>query len=227
MLTPGAELLHGAEGLRRSFAMCWRNQRSYRGTSLASAGAMRQYPTICSRLVALAGIACGSDAVSFSAPVGINVKAKSGDVAGNVISEAKDIQTEAGNPYKIFIDGAHQALGGRDPSRIELTSLTLLLGAQSTNVTRLEEVFTGRVDALFLMNDTNNTFPVGHVTSPTGGGPVAMDIDFNSDSFTGVDRTNLIAGSFKVVIRGSAAAGFAAKGAEANLQVTLQFRAFE
>jgi len=172
-------------------------------------------------------VACGSDAISLSAPVGINVKAKSGDVSGNVISEAKDIQTEAGNPYKVFIDGAHQVLGGRDPTRIELRSLTLLLGAQSTNVTRLDEVFTGRVDASFLMNETNNTFPVGHIVSPVGSGPVAMDIDFSSDSFTGVDRTNLIAGAFKVVVRGSAAAGFATKGAEANLQVTLQFDAFE
>jgi hypothetical protein len=184
-------------------------------------------PTSKIRLIAVALAACGSDPVSFSAPVGINEKAKSGDVNGSVISEAKDIESEAGNPYKVFMDGAHQALGGRDPSRIEIASLTILLGAQSTNVTKLDEVFTGRVDALFLVNDTNNTFPAGHVTSPTGAGPVGMDVDFNSDDFAGVDRTNLLAGKFKVVIRGSAATGFASKGAEANLQLTLQFRAFE
>jgi hypothetical protein len=178
-------------------------------------------------LLLLLAPACGSDPVSYSNPVGLNAKAKSGDVDNSVISEAKDIQTESGNPYKVFMDGAHQALGGRDPSVIEVTSLSLLLGAQSTNVTKLDEVFTGRVDALFLMNDTNNTFPVGHVMSPTGGGPVALDIDFDSSQFTGVDRTNLLAGKLKVVIRGTAAAGFAGKGAEANLQLNLVFRALE
>jgi hypothetical protein len=199
------------------------NIGSVEGTLPALPRAMTRAPSI---LIAVLS-ACGSDPVAFSAPVGINEKAKSGDVAGDVISEAKDIETESGNPYMVFMNGAHQALGGRDPSRIELTSLTLLLGAQSTNVTKLEEVFTGRVDALFLVNDTNNTFPVGHITSPTGGGPVTMEIDLNSDSFTGVDRTNLLAGKFKVVVRGSAAAGFAALGAEANLQLTLQFSALE
>jgi hypothetical protein len=172
-------------------------------------------------------LGCSSEPVSYSAPVGINVKAKSGDVDGNVISEAKDIETESGNPYKVFMDGARLALGGKDPSSIELTSLTLLVGAQSTNVTRLDEIFTGRVDALFLMNDTANTFPVGHVVSPVGGGPVTMAVDFDSDGFAGVDRTNLLAGKLKVVLRGSAAIGFGAKGAEANLQLTLQFRALE
>ena len=185
---------------------------------------MRPMPSL---LVVALVAGCGSDPVSYSAPVGINLKAKSGDVSQTVISEAKDIESESGSPYKAFVDGARQALGGRDPSRIEVASLALVLGAQSTNVTKLEEVFTGRVDVLFVMNETNNTYPVGHVTSPTGGGPVVMTIDFDSNSFSGMDRTSLIGGAFKVVIRGTAATGFAAKDAEVNLQATLRFQAFE
>ena len=41
------------------------------------------------------------------------------------------------------------------------------------------------------------------------------------------DYEKLVAGSFKVVIRGTAATAFAAKGAEANLQLTFTFAAFE
>src|SRR5439155_8019626 len=123
------------------------------------------------------------------------------------------INTESGNPYKVFIDGTHTALKGADPSRITISSLTLTLGAQSTGATKLEEVFTGRVDVLFLVDDTNNTFNAGHVMDPKGGGPVAMTVDFDSGALAGVDRTNFIAGKFKVVLRGTAATGFAGKAA--------------
>src|SRR5438132_10328541 len=91
-------------------------------------------------LLSITVAACGSDPVSFSAPVGINLKAKSGDVSGTAISEQKDITTETGNPYGMFVNDAKAKLGGKDPSTIELNGLTLLLGGQSTGVTKLEEV---------------------------------------------------------------------------------------
>ena len=46
--------------------------------------------------------ACGSDPVSFSEPVGIELKAKSGDVTNAAMTEQKDITTESGNPYGKF-----------------------------------------------------------------------------------------------------------------------------
>src|ERR1051325_8993418 len=106
-------------------------------------------------LVVLAG--CGDSPVNYSAPVGINLKAKSGDVVQNVVSDKKSITTESGNPYGAFVGAAQQRLG-RDPSRIEITGITIVLGADSTGVTTLDQVFTGQVDVLFLMNDTNNTY---------------------------------------------------------------------
>src|ERR1041384_3376172 len=118
-------------------------------------------------LVPLLVAACGSDPVSFSAPVGINLKAKSGDVASTAISEDKAITTETGNPYGAFVSDATMKLG-HEPTRIEIDHATLLLGAQSTNVTKLEDVFTGVVDVAFIMNDTGNTYDVGTVSNPTG-----------------------------------------------------------
>jgi hypothetical protein len=175
-------------------------------------------------LVSLVG--CGSDPVSFSTPVGINLKAKSSDVTNAVISDDKAINTESGNPYGAFVSDAMAKLG-KDPTRIEIDQLTLVLGAQSINVTKLEEVYTGDVDIAFLMNDTNNTYDVGHVMNPTGVGPVDVNVVFRSDGVSAVDFPKLLNGSFKVVIRGSAAPGFSTKGAEANLQATFTFVAFD
>lgn len=177
-------------------------------------------------LVLLTLVGCSDDPVSYSMPVGINLKAKSDAVTNSVISDDKQITTESGNPYGAFISDAHAKLG-KDPARIEIDKLTLLLGAQSTNVTKLEEVYTGDVDVAFLMNDTNNTYDVGHVMNPTGVGPVELNVVFQSDAVPDADFTKFLGGSFKVVIRGSAAAGFSTKGAEADLQATFTFSAFE
>ncbi len=160
--------------------------------------------------------------------MGINLKAKAGDTKNGVITEDKGINTETGNPYGAFISDARGKLNGKDPSRIEISSLTLLLGAPSTGVTALEQVFSGKVEVLFVMDDTNNSYPVGSITDPTGSGPLNLDVNFDSNTISGQDRTRLLNGSFKTVIRGPAATGFASPStAEANLQLTFTFEAFE
>lgn len=171
-------------------------------------------------------IGCGDDPVSFSMPVGINLKAKSGDVSNTVISEEKQITTESGNPYGAFVSDAQSKLG-TDPGRIEISAATLILGAQSTNVTKLEDVYTGDVDVAFITNDSNNTYDVGHVLNPAGVGPVALTVVFDAEAVAPADFEKFLTGSFKVVIRGTAATGFSTKGAEAALQVTFTFAAFE
>ena len=60
-----------------------------------------------------------------------------------------------------------------------------------------------------------------------GVGPVAVDVAFESSAVPTADFAKLLGGSFKVVIRGPAAATFSTKGAQANLQVTFTFAAFE
>ena len=170
--------------------------------------------------------ACGDDPVSYSMPVGINLKVKSGDVSNNAISDQKGITTESGNPYGAFVSDAQGKLGTA-PARIELDDLTLTLGAQSTGVTKLEEVYTGDVDVAFIMNDTNNTYDVGHIMNPTGVGPDTVDINFMSSAVSAADYAKMLTGSFNVVIRGPAATMFSAKGAEANMQLTFTFAAFK
>lgn len=77
------------------------------------------------------------------------------------------------------------------------------------------------------MNDTDNTYDVGHIMNPTGAGPVDVGVSFDAASVSDVDHEKMLGGSFKVVIRGPSAADFQGKGAEANLQLTFTFAAFE
>jgi hypothetical protein len=170
--------------------------------------------------------ACGSDPVSFSMPVGIALKATSSDVSNSVLSDDKAITTESANPYGMFVSDARTRLG-KDPSRIEIDKLTLILGAQSTRVVALDEIYAGDVDVAFIMNDTNATYDVGHATNPSGVGPVDVHVTFESAGMAAADFAKLLGGSFKVVLRGLAATQFAAKGAEADLQLTFTFAAFE
>jgi hypothetical protein len=179
--------------------------------------------------VALSAVGCSADPVSVSAPVGINLKAKSADATLTVASADKAITTESGNPWGAFITDAQTQLGA-DPGRIELSTLELLLQTTSNNVTSLNEVFDGRVDVAFIMNDTNNEFPVAHATidaGTDGRGPLSMAIDFDSGALQGEDWTKLMNGSFKVSIAGPPADGFTTKGAEADLQLSFTFAAFE
>ncbi len=171
--------------------------------------------------------ACSDPPVNYSAPVGIELKSKSGDVQSNsTVTEQKDITTESGNPYGAFVNDATQKLG-RSPSRIELDQLTLTLGAQSTGVSALEQVVTGDVDVAFLVDNSNNTYDAGHVMSPTGVGPVAMDPVFDWSMVSSTDYAAMLNGQFKVVLRAPAAAGFAARSANASLETTYTFAAFE
>ncbi|MBA3499812.1 MAG: hypothetical protein M4D80_39185 [Myxococcota bacterium] len=177
---------------------------------------------LCSLAVAACG---GDDPVSHSSPVGINLKAESGAVNGTTLSDEKGITTESGNPFGAFVTAATNKLG-REPGRIEIDKLVLTLGAQSTGVTALEQVYIGRTEVLFIMGDTNNTYVVGGVTDPKATS-VDVDVAFESQDVAEQDWQKFLGGGFKVVIRGTAATGFASKGAKADLQLSFTFAAFE
>jgi hypothetical protein len=147
-------------------------------------------------------------------------------VSNNTVSDEKGINTESSNPYGAFVADARAAIG-RDPGSIDVDGLTLTLGGQSTGVTNLNEIYTGDVNVVFVMNDTDNTYDVGHVMNPAGVGPVEVGVSFDAASVSDVDYTKMLGGSFKVVIRGPSATDFQSKGAEANLQLTFTFAAFE
>ena len=179
--------------------------------------------------VSVALAACGADPVQYSEPVGINLKAKSGDVNAATITEDKGITTESGNPYGAFVTNARAKLGGHDPSSIELDDIELLLGAGSTNVTTLGEVFTGTTEVLFIMNDTNNTYPAGSasIAATATSGPLPIAVTFDGAAVPAADYARMLTGSFKVQLRGPASVDFMGKGADADLQVTFTFAAFE
>jgi hypothetical protein len=175
----------------------------------------------------LLGAACGADPVTVSQPVGINLKAKSSDVTGTAISEEKGINTESGNPFGAFVTEARRQLGeALQPAQIEVATLELVLGGTSTNVAALEQIFTGDVDVAFVVDDSNNTYDVGHVVDPSGVA-AAVEVVFDSAAIAAQDASKFLGGGFKVVIRGPAAADFSGKGAEADLQLTFGFAAFE
>jgi hypothetical protein len=171
--------------------------------------------------------ACADDPVSYSAPVSINLKAESDKVENNAsLSDDKGITTETGNPYGAFVADARRTLG-QDPARVEIDRLTLLLGAKSEGVTSLDQIYAGDVDVLFLVDTSNNTYPAGRVTNPTGTGPVNVGVSFQSNAVADQDWSKFLGGGFKVVIRGTAAAEFSTKGAKADLQLTFTFAAYE
>src|SRR6185312_4220499 len=177
--------------------------------------------------LALGVLGCSSSPIEYSAPVAIELDAKSGDVTMSVVTEQKDITTETGNPYGAFVSSAMTKLNGEPPSRIEIEDLTLTLGGQSTGVSTLDGVLTGDVVVAFIANTTNNTYDAGHITNPPGVGPDDITPDFDWSMVAPQDTAQMLNGSFKVVLRGSAAPGFTTKGADAQLQLTFTFSAFE
>ncbi len=181
-------------------------------------------------LISLSLVACGGDdPIEFSQPVTINLKAKSADTVNNVVANDKSITSENSNPYGKFVGDARAALGGVAPTRISLAATSLTLGTASTGVVGLGEVFTGNVEILFTTNDTNNTYPAaaGPIAAADRSGPIALVSTFDTATVSDVDFAKLLGGSFKVGIRGPAGANFAGKGADADIQVTLTFAAYQ
>jgi hypothetical protein len=170
--------------------------------------------------------ACGSEPVKVSEPVGIELDAKSGDTMNGTVTENKDITTESGNPYGQFVNDATAKLG-HAPGEIEIGDMAPTLGGQSTGVSDLSQVLTGAVDVSFVVNSTNNTYDAGQIMNPSGIGPDTMDVVFDWKQVPAEDVAQFQTGGFKVVLRGPAAANFATKGADARLQVTFTFEAFE
>lgn len=178
-------------------------------------------------VLALLAAACGDDPVSHSEPVGITLSVASGDVDNGALLDEKNINTESGNPYGVFASAAREAVGGT-PSSIELEAATLAI-VDSTGVTTLAEIFSGDVDIAFVTNGSSTAYPVATRTilADEGPGPVELEVELDSEAFSDADYAELVDGSFKVVLSGIAAAGFANASADADLSVVMTFTAFE
>lgn len=174
--------------------------------------------------------ACGDDPINYSDQVVLNLKgdADKVNVSTNVLTDEKNITTESGNPYGAFVNDARGALG-HDPSRIEVESVSLLLGAAS-EVASLGAVWDGQVDVLFVMDTSENSYPVASAIvdeEVTDGGPAELEVTFDPDTVSDVDLAKFIAGSFKVVLRGTVQQSFADSTAKTEQQVSLTFAAYE
>lgn len=169
------------------------------------------------------------ETASYSTPVGINIDVDSKDADNGVVSETKLIQVEVGNPYAVFIATARDRLS-RDPSAIGVDRIDLRLGAESVGVTTLGEVFAGSVEVLFQTLVTDNSYPVAiaEIDGASAAGPIELAISFDPSNIPDADYLYFLDGTFKVCVRGPAAPTFN-KGvkAEADLQITLQFIAFD
>ena len=186
---------------------------------------MTKYLLLASALVAGA---CTDEPVTYSEPIGIRLQTSSSAVTNGIVTDDKQITTEQGNPYGHFMTSAKELLAGKAPSAIVIEGATLALAPTSTGVTALGEVFTGAVSIDFLINDSNNSYGVasGEVAGDTAA-TLELDAHFDSGALPEFDFLKLLGGNFKVVVRGTAAGGFADKEAKVDLDTTLTFSAFE
>mgnify|MGYP000684073182 CR=1 FL=1 len=167
---------------------------------------MRSSNVVC--LAALGGLLFGAgscdddeDPVARTDTIVIQLAGiKEGDIHDGVVEKDKNVTTEVGNPYGAFLDAARVALG-RNPSRIEVTSVAITLGGDSRGVISFADLFVGETN-VFLRADVGGTVYVARVTGPTGVGPVICEV-IAGDSALAPIRDALLAGNFRVGIRGT------------------------
>ena len=175
-------------------------------------------------------LACGDDVVNYSAPVGIDFKLQSNDVAGGgTFLLPKNISQPSGNPYGAFVHDAERALG-RAPSRIVVTYAGLeLLG--SSSVANMSEVFQSAapvwVGFVLTGADPGGTlYPVCNAVNPAGTG-FPMAATFDSAALPAEDYAELLGGSFEVDLGGTATTAFAGGSETADLVVTFGLVAYK
>jgi hypothetical protein len=176
----------------------------------------------------LLGACGGDDPVSVSDVVDLKLSVSSGDVQGGIVLDEKNVNTESGNPYGVFVQTANDEIGG-PPTRITVDGAAITIDATSNNVATLGEVFLGVTTIEFIMNGSATPYPVAtlDVVAADGAGPVEFEVDFDSDNVPDADFADLASGSFKVAISGPPAATFEGANADADLTISLTFSAFE
>ncbi len=185
---------------------------------------------ICTAFVPLFGLAVGcggDDPVSVSDVVDLKLSLSSGDVAGNNLSDEKNVNTESGNPYGAFVDDARAEVGG-DPSAIRVDEVTIELDpGASTNVDALGLVFADVAVSFEMSSGEIVLVASDELTADADAGPLALDVAFDSDALSDADYADLLGGGFKVMLSGEAAAGFAALDASADLEITFLLTALD
>jgi len=141
------------------------------------------------------------------------------------VRDAQLLGAEAG--FATFVNKARETMGGKDPSRVAVDTLSLALPADRT--TTIAEVFAGVVELRFVVAgsqakdevDQAKGYLAGTATigPETGNAAITFAPVFDWGRVAEADRVKLFAGDFQVAIEGPAAAGFAER--DADLALTL------
>lgn len=180
---------------------------------------------------AIAG--CGSDdedktPVSVSDPVGITLNVVATDIQNGIITTDKNINTEEGNPYAVYIAKARDVLKG-DPGRIEINKMDLDLNNKQSDTAALNEIFNGDVKFDFVMNDSGAVVDVGNGlvdSTVQGPGPIPMTVTFESKKIEDKDWKKFLDGGFKVKMTAPANPTFTGKKTSSSVKITLYFEAY-
>src|SRR5262249_35059990 len=147
---------------------------------------------------------------SFSRPVTINLLVQSTDVRNGFVRGDKNIDTESGNPYGVFIHDAITNLGAI--SQIEVDEVRMSLGPTTTGVAGIDEIYKTDpapnsglarwVEVRFVIYDSPHTVAIRTITT----GDVD-DLTFDSGFFVGntgnlisANYMRLLAGQFRVIV---------------------------
>jgi hypothetical protein len=176
-------------------------------------------------MVGMFGLASCGEVATFSQPISFKVgKVGDGDVQNETFDFDKDASTEAGDPYKAFIDAARVELEGRDPSAFEVSRIVMVVGSDSKGVGTggFAEVMTA-VEVYITKSET--TVVVGRLDTVPSGTTVEVPISGDREALQVMHR-HLLKGDFKVGVRGDARADRPSKF-ELRTNVQVEFVAIE
>lgn len=176
-------------------------------------------------LVGLAPVACADGPAAVSV-FSVELAVPSSTVEGGVAWGEVAVSSEAGDPYGAFIARAREALGGQDPSRIEIAGASVMLLRSSDDVDALGDVFLVGLAVGLVFDGSGAEVDVGVVNYPYFSGPYPCRMAWDSAAVTGDDLADLLAGRFRVRVEGVVAAGFPFIGARADLKVVLKVEAY-
>ena len=177
-------------------------------------------------LAALVLVACGGT-VYDSPAIDVPIVGSSKDVEDGSGLFLQQSALDSSTGFGDFVGHARDAFGS-DPARLEVVSATLAIGSGARNLNSLERVFAnGTVNVSLRIDGSGTSYPLSHVSSPSGAGPLTMNAHFDSSQLTQSDYADFLAGRTHVVLRGPIASTFASSRGNASLDLTFVFRALQ
>lgn len=155
--------------------------------------------------MAMLAAGCGDDGAAtdlntagYSGPVNVRLdKFKDGDVRNEAFDSDREISSESGNPYAVFLRAARASLG-RDPAAVTLDRMNFTLASDARGVTGFEQIFAGT--AVVYLATSSVTVNVGTAVMPAGAGPVTVQVTATRADLAPINAA-MLSGRFKVGMR--------------------------